>query len=113
MKTFWVLEPGRFYFIEADFFQRYADFFPDLDLKKYDRRPFFFAFQEPHPSKLLWMIPISSKHDKYQAVFDSKVARYGFCDTIRFGRVEGLHTVFLIQNMFPVTREYILSLIHI
>lgn len=107
MKTFWVLEPGRFYFIEADFFQRYADFFPDLDLKKYDRRPFFFAFQEPHPSKLLWMIPISSKHDKYQAVFDSKVARYGFCDTIRFGRVEGLHTVFLIQNMFPVTREYI------
>ena len=37
MKTFWVLEPGRFYFIEADFFQRYADFFPDLDLKKYDR----------------------------------------------------------------------------
>lgn len=107
MKTFWVLEPGRFYFIEADFFQRYADFFPDLDLKKYDRRPFFFAFREPHPSKLLWMIPISSKHDKYQAVFDSKVARYGFCDTIRFGRVEGLHTVFLIQNMFPVTREYI------
>lgn len=107
MKKYWVLEPGRFYFIEADFFQKYADFFPGLELRKYDRRPFFFAFQEPPPSKLLWMVPISSKHDKYQAIFNSKVARYGFCDTIRFGRVEGRHNAFLIQNMFPITREYI------
>ena len=34
-------------------------------------------------------------------------AFHGFCDTIRFGRVESRHNAFLIQNMFPITREYI------
>ena len=32
-------------------------------------------------------------------------AFHGFCDTIRFGRVESRHNAFLIQNMFPITRD--------
>ena len=31
------------------------------------------------------------------------------CNTIRFGDVLGQKRAFLIQNMFPITRDYILS----
>lgn len=54
-----------------------------------------------------WMIPISSKVSKYRNIYNNKMSRYGKCDTIRFGYVNGQERAFLIQNAFPVTLKYI------
>lgn len=56
---------------------------------------------------LFWMVPISSQVKKYQDIYDRKIKKRGFCDTIRFGYVNGKKSAFLLQNAFPVTQEYI------
>lgn len=100
---------GFFYFISDQF---YIDF-PDPDLKpnkaptngQSHGRPCFYAFKDPS-TNLYWVIPISSKVAKYQAIVQKKIKRYGKCDTILFGNVLGQPRAFLIQNMFPVTEKY-------
>ena len=94
--------------------QYYIDF-PDENLMKNKEvisgqsfdRPCFFAFQDTQSKDILWLIPISSKYDKYKKVYDKSVSRYGFCTTIRFGKVLGTQAAFLIQNMCPATEKYI------
>jgi hypothetical protein len=70
-------------------------------------RPCFYAFPDSKYEKLFWCVPISSKVEKYQDVFDKKIQKYGKCNTIRFGDVMGQKRAFLIQNMFPITKDYI------
>ena len=66
----------------------------------------FFAFEDPKTG-LIWLIPISSQITKYRVYQQKKIARYGRCETILFGEVLGHQKAFLIQNMFPVTEQYI------
>ncbi len=103
---------GAFYFIDDQF---YFDF-PDSKLMhnksaqlgaNHDR-PCFFAFQDAQTG-LFWMIPFSSRVDKYRQLHKQKVERYGRCDTILFGQVLGYEKAFLIQNMFPVSSDYVKS----
>jgi hypothetical protein len=53
------------------------------------------------------MIPISSKVQKYRDLYESKIKKYGKCDTLAFGKVLGVERAFLIQNMCPATAYYI------
>lgn len=53
------------------------------------------------------MIPISSKIDKYEAIYDKAIKKYGICDTLSFVYVKGNKNVALLQNMIPVTERYI------
>ena len=57
------------------------------------------------------MVPISSRVDKYQVLYDKQVKKYGKCLTIVLGEFDGKKAAFLLQNMFPVT-EYYLDHIH-
>lgn len=70
-------------------------------------RPCFFAFQDGTHKDILWLVPISSRYDKYKAIYDKNIAKYGRCTFIRFGEVLGSQAAFLIQNMCPVTHKYI------
>lgn len=54
-----------------------------------------------------WMIPISSKVDKYEEIYNKKVEKRGYCDNIRFGYVNGNKRAFLVQNCFPISEKYI------
>ena len=69
-------------------------------------RPCFYAFQDERTS-LYWLIPFSSQVEKFRGYYDSKIKRYGRCDTIAFGEVLGFEKAFLIQNMCPITEKYI------
>ena len=81
---------GHFYFLDD---QYYTDF-PDPQLMRNKEnvnglvhdRPCFCAFQD-NATGLYWMIPISSQVQKFRAVYQQKVQKYGFCDTIAFGKV--------------------------
>lgn len=106
------MKAGCFYFIKDEFFYD----FPNGNLmhnKKRDNnmdhnRPCFFSFEDTS-THLFWLIPISSKVNKYKIYYENKIKRYGLCDTIVFGKVLGKEKAFLIQNMFPISKKYIKS----
>lgn len=64
---------------------------------------------------LFWFIPISTRIDKYQKIYNNKIQKQiklgkrPSIDTIVFGYVANTYSTFLIQNMFPVTEEYVES----
>lgn len=105
-----IMRTGHFYYIEDQYF---IDFPDDKLMRNKDRiggslhdRPCFYAFED-ESTGLFWMIPCSSRVQKYKAYYEAKVARYGKCDTITFGEILGFEKAFLIQNMCPVTEKYI------
>lgn len=53
------------------------------------------------------MIPISSQVDKYKLLYEEKIKRYPIYDGIKFGYVNGKKRAFLLQNICPVTKNYI------
>ena len=53
------------------------------------------------------MVPISSKTEKYKRLYEEKKNRYKEYDGLRFGYVNGKYRAFLIQNVCPVSEEYI------
>lgn len=105
------MDSGKFCFLSD---QYYVDF-PDEYLMRNKEvvdgilrdRPCFFAFQDSITPEILWLVPISSNYTKYKSLHDKKVERYKRCNTIRFGEVLGKQAAFLIQNMCPITKNYI------
>lgn len=106
------MQSGHFYFLSDQYFIDFPD--PYLMQNKenihgvFHSRPCFYAFQD-EKSGIYWMIPISSQVTKFKAIYQHKIQRSGFCDTLAFGYVLGHEKAFLIQNMCPVTSKYISS----
>lgn len=102
------LNTGNFYFIKNEYYKR----FPhsglmgnkDNDEAEVHGRPCFYCFEM---DGYFWMVPISSKTEKYKAIYDKKKMRYKEYDGLRFGYVNGKYRAFLIQNVCPVSEEYI------
>ena len=85
--------------------------FPDRNLMRGHGaghgRPCFFWMRDRQYPDILWLIPISTKVEKYRAIMQNKIERNGECYTIVIGKAAGKHSAFLIQNMCPVTEQYI------
>lgn len=103
------MKSGYLYFIKDSFYEDY----PHKDLKpnksadkdgNVHNRPCYYAFSEDN---IVWMIPVSSQVKKYEKIYKNKTKDGKDCDTIVFGYVKGNKNAFLIQNMIPVTEEYI------
>ncbi|NCC95850.1 MAG: hypothetical protein EOM02_03335 [Synergistales bacterium] len=99
------MDERAFYFLKPEYFSRFYDKglmgngFPG------HFRPCFFSFTDK--DNLMWMIPISSKVTKYRKIYNDKLNKHGFCDTIYFCNVLGYEKAFLIQNICPTTHTYI------
>lgn len=106
---------GCFYFIKDSFFEIIDD--PELMQNKEsgNKRPCYYCFRSKKYDNIIWFIPISTKTEKYQKIYNNKIQKQiklgkrPSIDTIVFGNVANIYSVFLIQNMFPVTKEYIES----
>lgn len=113
------METGCLYFIIDDFYNKFD---PDKVLMQNKEtlngqvhsRPCFFAFQDKENDEIYWLVPISSKVEKFETIVQNKIDKMKSngknnpqCNTIRFGEVMGHKRAFLIQNMFPVTYKYI------
>ena len=102
-----------FYFLKDQYFTD----FPDKDLMRNHpktatgdhHRPCFLCMRDGTHNDILWMIPISSKVNKYNAIRNRKIQRFGKCDTIVMKKVRGTSAVLLIQNMCPATTKYLLA----
>ena len=104
------MQVGNFYFLTDEYFDKFDDDKlmgnkESIDGEVHDR-PCFYAFKD-NKTSIYWLIPFSSKVDKYKRVYQNKVKKYGKCDTIMFGNVLGHEKAFLIQNMCPVSIKYI------
>ena len=99
------MESKHFYFIKDCYFEDIYD--PALMKNKEDGhgRPCYFAIED-HDG-LFWMIPISSKVEKYRVIYHKKMEKNGRCDTMYFANVLGQERAFLIQNMFPILERYV------
>ena len=102
---------AQFFFLSD---QYYIDFPDDKLMKSKDmidgvphKRPCFFAFPDSKIPGIYWIVPISSKSEKFKRIAEMKIQKYGKCNTIRFGTVLGRYTAFLIQNMCPATEKYL------
>ena len=106
---------GCFYFIKDSFF----DIIDDLELMQNkengNKRPCYYCFKSKTYDDIIWFIPVSTKIEKYQKIYNNKIQKQiklgkkPSIDTIVFGNVANTYSVFLIQNMFPVTKKYVES----
>lgn len=102
---------GCFYFIST----RFYDEFPNSGLMKNKEgkpgevggRPCFFAFPDSVNSDIFWLIPISSKVEKYKMIQKRITDKHKSCNTLHFCNFLGEERAFLIQNIFPTTKDYI------
>lgn len=103
------MDAGNLYFIKDSFYDdfKHDDLKPNKSVDtngNIHNRPCYYAFKEDN---INWMVPVSSQISKYKRIYNNKTKDGKDCDTIVFGYVKGNENAFLIQNMIPVTDEYV------
>lgn len=97
---------GYVYHIKDSYFSKVND---DKLMKNKENgnfRPTFYCLKD-YKTSLLWVVPLSSRVDKYKAIYDKQLERYGESLGIYIGSFDGNPSAFLIQNMFPITEDYL------
>lgn len=94
-----------FYIIKDKFFEDMLD--PYLKGNKAGNRPHYYCFEDTNTG-IYWMIPLSSRIDKYRRIIDKKEKAGKPCDILHIVKLDdSRESAFLIQDMFPITVEYI------
>ena len=94
-----------FYTLKESFFDVMKD--PYLKQNKDGRRPHYYCVEDELEG-VCWMIPMSSRIDKYESIIKKRIEEGKPCDILHIVRLDsGNCSVFLIQDIFPVTAEYI------
>ena len=103
------IKEGYFYFIKDEFFQKFNNYDLMQNKESGNKRPCYFCFKDKSNPKIIWFVPISSKVEKYKKIQENKLKTRRKVYNFVFGQVMGIEKVFLIQNIFPTTKEYILE----
>lgn len=94
-----------FYIIKDKFFEDMPD--PYLKGNKAGNRLHYYCFEDSSTG-IYWMIPLSSRIDKYRRIMEKKEKTGKPCDILYIVKLDdSRESVFLIQDMFPITEEYI------
>ena len=72
---------------------------------KSGNRPYYLAINDTNG--IIWLLPISSKVEKYKAKIAADEEKYGECITCHIIRFMSEERAVLIGNMIPVIPEYI------
>lgn len=104
-----VIEDGKFYFIKDEFFNIFKEYNLMINKENGNKRPCYFCFRDRKYEKIVWFVPISTKYDKYKKIYENKKIKSGNKAVYNFvfGNVLGKKAVFLIQNIFPTTENYV------
>jgi len=100
------IRPGYAYHIKDDYFDVAKD---DKLMRNHEGgsyRPTYFCLKD-EKTGLLWVVPMSSRVDKYQVIVDKDISRFGKCLKIHIGEYANRPNAFLFQNMFPILPKYI------
>lgn len=96
---------GSLYFVSNDFFEKIQDPYLKINYKS-TKRPHYFALYDSRTS-LYWLVPCSSKVDKFEQLIQKKKEQKKPTDTIKIVKIFDKKTVLLFQDMFPVVMRYI------
>ncbi len=93
-----------FYIIKNSFFEKMSD--PYLKGNKKQNRPHYYCLKE-EDNDIYWLIPLSSKIHRYKKIINLK-KNGKKCDILHITMLDNdKESVFLIQDMFPITEKYI------
>ena len=93
------------YIIKDNFFTDMPD--PYLKGNKVGNRPHYYCFEDSDTG-IFWMIPLSSRIDKYKKIVENKEKAGKPCDIIHIVKLDdSRESAFLIQDMFPIIEKYI------
>ncbi len=100
------IETSGLYIIKDEYFSKFPN--PKYMDNKEESRPHYYAVRDN--DGLFWMIPISSKVDKFKAKIAEVEEKSGTgnCFLFAIAPVSGRERAFVISEMFPVTEDYIL-----
>ena len=87
-----------FYIIKDKFFEDMPD--PYLKGNKAGNRPHYYCLEDTSTG-IYWMIPLSSRIDKYRRIMEKKEKAGKPCDILHIVKLDD------DREMFPVTEEYI------
>ena len=100
-----VMKKTGFYIIKDIFFTDMQE--PYLKGNKEENRPHYYCFEDS-ATGIYWMIPLSTQIDKYRKIIEKKKNAGKPCDIIHIAKLaDNRESAFLIQDMFPITEEYI------
>lgn len=101
------LVTSGFYILKNDFFVDMND--PYLKNNKDGNRPFYYCVKGEKDGKdIYWMIPLSSRIEKYRNIISSKISANKPCDGLYIAKLpSGVESAFLIQDIFPTSDKYI------
>ena len=100
------IQSGFYYHIKDTFFAEVQDDMLMANKEEGNCRPHYLAIEDSHNPQIYWMVPVSSKFEKYQNIYNRQIARYKKCTKIVLGKCDGWDAAFLIQNAFPITADY-------
>ena len=101
----WQMKKTGFYIIKDKFFEDMPD--PYLKRNKAGSRPHYYCFEDTN-TDIYWMIPLSSRIDKYRRIMVKKEKAGKPCDILHIVKLDdSRESAFLIQDMFPITEDYI------
>jgi hypothetical protein len=98
---------GFAYHIKDDYFVKVNDDKLMQNKENGNYRPTYFCMRDIKTPDLLWVVPMSTQISKYELIQKKQIEKYGKCLTIIIGDFDGKSNAFLLQNMFPITQEYI------
>ena len=100
------IKPGYVYHIKDVYFEVAKDDKLMRNKEGGAYRPTYLCLKD-EKTGLLWVIPMSLRIDKYQAIVERDVKRYGKCLKIHIAEYANRQNAFLFQNMFPILPKYI------
>ena len=98
--------PGYAYHIKDSYFAFAKDPFLMQNKEDGKYRPTLYCVKD-ETTGLYWMVPITSQYEKFSTIKEKIVNAGKQCKGIVLGEYDDRKAAFLIQNMFPVTEEYI------
>lgn len=87
------MESGKFYFIKDEYYEKFSNCNimgnKENDENGTHKRPCFYCFKF---DGYYWMVPISSKVDKYTRIYEEKMEKYN-------GNYDGINLVMLMDKI--------------
>ena len=76
-----IYQEGYVYHIKDEYFEKVQDSNLMQNKEGGTYRPTFYCLRD-NKTSLLWMVPLSSRVEKFKAIHDKQMAKYGKCLTI-------------------------------
>ncbi len=87
---------GSLYFVSNDFFTKVQDPYLKINYES-TKRPHYFALYDSGTS-LYWLVPCSSKVEKFERLIQKKKEQHKPTDTIKIVKIFDRETVLLFQD---------------